>query len=737
MYSTLACHLRSCNALIYQSKSAAAAAKHFLHFHLSVKALPQSPDISFWNANLRSHINAKNFKSALMLFSRMLELNLKPNELTFSLLIKASVSLPDSKKVDAQRIHAHLLKAGFSSSVLVLTALLDLYAKCGCISSAHKLFDEMPERDGIAWNALICGYSYNGYDFDALELFSSMLEVGLNPCRVTLVSIIPSCARQDLLFQGKSIHAYAVKSALALDSRVMNALTSMYAKCSDLDAAWLLFGSMIEKSVISWNTMIAAYGQNGSWEEALAVFNQMLSENVVPNSVTIVSLLSANVPVDSTHSYAVKMGLVADISVITSLICIYSRFGNTDAAELLYGLMPQKNLVSLTAIISGHVEKGDVCLALERFCQMQLIDMKPDAVAMARILQGFTNQHTIQTGISLHGYGIKSGLVSNVLVLNGLISMYSRCDDIEAAFSLFRGMQKRQLITWNLMISSCVQAGRLIDAVDLFCQMKVFRYEADLITMASMLSGCAQLRSLQLGKILHGYIHRNSLQMDAFIGTALIDMYAKCGTIENAERVFKTIEEPCSATWNSMIMGLALCGLEQQALEHYDRMAERGLKSDKITFLGVLSACSHAGLVEEGRQYFKLMIEVFKIAPGLQHCACMVNLLGRAGLLDEAVLFIKNMEVEPDSVVYGALLGACCIYQDIKLGECLARRIFFLDYRNCGYYLLMSNLYAGAGRWDDVARMRKMVKEDIGGDGYSGSSLIEVNSMHFLQENDW
>ncbi|XP_077213570.1 tetratricopeptide repeat (TPR)-like superfamily protein [Tasmannia lanceolata] len=694
--------------------------------------------ISLWNSTLTSHIQSKLFTRVFLLFNHLLKSNVKPNDLTFSLLIKACVySLSNShnsfNQEEPKKIHTHLVKSGFDRFVYLNTALLHLYSKCGCVFSSHQLFDEMPHRDLVSWNALISGYSRNGYDFYALKLFVGLLEDGSRPCRTTLVSVIPSCARLELLFQGKSVHGYGVKTALSLDSRVMNALTTMYAKFSDLDTASFLFESMVEKSVISWNTMIAAYGQNGFLNLALDVFHQMRLENVVPNSVTIISLLSANAHSDSTHCYSVKTGLLDSDSVITSLVCSYAKSGNTKAARLLYGLMPRKNVVSMTAIIASYIEEGRVNLALECFSQMQFMDMKPDAVTMVSILQGLTNPTYIQVGISLHCYGIKIGLGSDVLVVNGLISMYTKFDDIESSFSLFRGMHYRQLISWNLMISCCVQTGRLSDAVELFHQVKMYGHRPDSITVVNLLAGCAQLQSLQFGKRLHNYICRNNLEIEAFLVTALIDMYAKCGSIESAERVFGSVEEPCIATWNSMILGYALYGLEKKALDLYTKMRERGERPDEITFVGVLSACSHGGLVKEGRQYFKLMTEVFDLSPGVEHYACVVDLLGRAGLLDEAVMFIKNMEVEPDSVVWGALISACCTHRDIKLGECLAKRVFLLDHQNCGLYVLMSNLYAVTGRWDDVARMRKMMK-DIEGDGYAGRSLIEVNSSHFLQE---
>ncbi|KAI9201784.1 hypothetical protein LWI28_029231 [Acer negundo] len=611
-----------------------------------------SQNLGFFHSILKSCIDTKNSVSRLALFRQLLQSNVKPSHFTFSLLLKASTKSSSSSSLypilEVDQIQTHLVKSGIDQFIYVSTSLLDLYMKLGCNYSARKLFDHMPNRDIVTWNALICGYSKNGYDFDALRLFVQLFREGFTPCETTLVSVVPSCGRQELVCQGRSIHGFSIKTGLDLDSEVKNVLTSMYAKCSNLEAAELLFEYMLEKSVVSWNTMIGAYGQNGFFNKAMLVFKQTQERRVEVNSVTILSLMSANADPESTHCYVIKTGFINDASVITSLVCGYAKNGDTESAELLYKLFPEDNLVSLTAIISSYSEKGNMGLVMECFAQMQQLDMKPDAVAIVSILHGITNPDHIDIGVAFHGYGVKTGLCTDCLVANGLITMYSKFTDIDAVFSLFSEMNKKSLISWNSVISGCVQAGRASDAVELLCQMQIYGIRPDAITIASLLSGCSQLGYMQLGKKLHCYILRNNLEMEDFVCTALIDMYIKCGSIEQAEKVFKSFKEPFLAAWNSMITGYSLNGFEQEALTCYSEMRKQGLKPDKITFLGVLAACNHGGLVDEGRRYFQIMIQEFKMTPTLQHFACMVDLLGRAGLFEEAVLFIKNVVTEPD-----------------------------------------------------------------------------------------
>lgn len=702
--------------------------------------LSTRPNLTYFHSFFKFYAETKDSRQPLLLFRELLASNVRPNHLTLSLLLKASSSSSfalnsEKPKFEANQIHAFLIKSGVQQFVYVSTALLDFYTKLGCLKVAQQLFDDMRDRDVVSWNALICGFSRNGYDFYALELFVQMCREGFNPLETTLVGLVPSCGRLELIFQGKSVHGIAIKAGLDLYSQVKNVLTSMYAKCADLEAADCLFEEMDDKGVISWNTMIGAYGQNGFFDEAMLVFKQMMVEGVGANPVTMVSLLSANANPEPTHCHAIKIGLINDFSVIDSLVCEYARLGYSVSAEELYKLLPHKNLVPLTAIISSHAEKGNMDSVMELFADMQQLDMKMDAVAMVSILHGIRHPAHFSIGLAFHGYGFKNGLSIDNLVTNGLISMYSKFDDIEAAFSLFFEMREKPIISWNSLISGCVQAGRSSYAFDLFYQMKMYGHNPDAITIASLLSGCGQLGYLQFGEKLHNYVLRNVLEVEDFVGTALIDMYTKCGRIERAERVFKCIKEPCLATWNSMISGYSLYGLEHKAIACFSEMQEQGLNPDKISFLGLLAACTHGGLVNEGRKYFKIMREEFNMVPGLQHFACMVGLLGRAGLFEEALTLIKNMELEPDFAVWGALLNACCIHQEVKLGEYLAKKLFLLDNKSVGFYVLMSNLYAIKGRWDDVERVRKMMRA-IGGDGCSGISVIEVvTSMEGMNTN--
>ncbi|KAK7351647.1 hypothetical protein VNO77_11242 [Canavalia gladiata] len=691
-----------------------------------------------YKPNLSSfHSLFQDARHALVIFRQLLETNANPNHLTFSLLIKAclsSSSYSSTAALQVNQIHTQLLKRGINQFLYVNTALMDFYMKLGFTTHAHQLFEDMPFKDVVSWNVMICGYSQNEHPYDALQLFVHMLGENFRPNHTTIVGLLPSCGRRELILQGTSIHGFGIKAGLCWDPQLSNALTSMYAKCDDLETSQLLFEEMAEKNVVSWNTMIGAYGQNGFLDKAMLCFKEMLKDGFQTSPVTMMNLMSANAVPETVHCYIVKCGFISDDSVVTSLVCLYAKLGFTDMAKLLYKYYPTKDLISLTAIISSYSEKGDVESVVECFIQTLQLDIKPDAVALISVLHGITNPSHFAIGCAFHGYGLKTGLANDCLVANGLISMYSRFNEIETALSLFSDLREKPLITWNSAISGCVQAGKSNDAMELFFRMNFWGQKPDAITIASLLSGCCQLGYLRVGETLHDYILRNNVKLEDFTGTALIDMYTKCGRLDYAEKVFYSINEPCLATWNSIISGYSLYGLEHKAFSSFSKLQEQGLEPDKITFLGVLAACTHGGLVHLGIKYFRIMTKEYGLMPSLQHYACIVGLLGRAGLLKEAIEIINNMEIRPDSAVWGALLSACCIQQEVKLGESLAKKLFLLNYRNGGFYVLMSNLYAIVGRWDDVARVRDMMR-DIGGDGCSGVSVIEVTSVKDTNHN--
>lgn len=365
---------------------------------------------------------------------------------------------------------------------------------------------------------------------------------------------------------------------------------------------------------------------------------------------------------------------------------------------------------------------------------------------------------SLEPGRALHCHAIKFGFDSDLYVRTGLVDVYARAGDVwsaqhlfdtmpekslvsltamitcyakhgkvDEARALFDGMRDRDVVCWNVMIDGYTQHGMPNEALLLFRTMLAAKVKPNEVTVLSALSACGQIGALESGRWLHTYIANNRIQINVHVGTALIDMYSKCGSLEDARLVFDRIGDKDVVAWNTMIVGYAMHGFSQEALLLFNEMGRIGYQPTDITFIGILSACAHAGLVSQGREFFSSMKNNYGIKPKIEHYGCMVNLLSRAGHLEEAYDLIKNMDIDPDPVLWGTLLGACKLHGNTALGEEIAEFLVSNDLANSGTYILLSNIYAATGNWDGVAKVRTIMKES-GIQKEPGCSSIEVNN---------
>eukprot|EP01018_Ginkgo_biloba_P020809 Gb_00201 [translate_table: standard] len=697
-------------------------------------------DAVSWNAMIAGFAKNGYANDALMLFNQMLLPGIKINSITMVSILLACAHLALFQK--GKWIHGYIIRNGFELDVFVGAALIDMYVKCGRIDIAREWFDKMSKRDVVLWNAMIVGYAQNGDANEILTLFNQMQLAGMVPDSVTIVSVLQVCADLGALQQGKWINDYIIQSGFEFDVFVGTALIDMYSKCGSIDTARQSFGKLSKKDVASWTAMIAGYAQNGYANEALILLNQMQLLDLKPNSVTIVSVLPACAQLvalqqgKSIHGYIIKSGLDPDVSVGTALIDMYAKCKRLDFAYQVFDNMFRRNVISWNAMIAGYAQNGYAKEALSLFYQMQVANMMPDPFTMVSVLQACAHLGAMQQGKWIHDYIIQSGFELDAFVGTALIDFYAKCGKIEIARQLFDSLSKRNDISWNAMIVGYAQNGYGNKALTLFNEMQLADMQLDVVTVVSVLSACAHLAALQQGMCIHGYIIRNGFESDAFVGTALVDMYAKCGVVKIARNMFDKIPERNVSAWNAMIAGYGMHGHGEDALGIFSQMQHESIKPDHVTFISVLSACSHAGLVHEGYECFDCMSRDYCITPRMEHYACMVDLLGRSGRLDEAEDFIGSMPLEPDASVWGSLLGACRNHCNIELGERVAEHLFDLEPENAGYYVLLSNIYASSGRWNEVAKVRAMMK-DRGLEKTPGQSLIELNNrLHYFVAGD-
>lgn len=579
--------------------------------------------------------------------------------------------LDDHRRLDGdgiRRIHARMLRLGLLGRPYSASRLL---AACSLSPSpdlryARRVFDHIPAPNLFTWNIIIRAHASAPDPRLALLLFSSLLRHSPHsPDKFTFPFAIKAAAELAALREGAALHAMVAKSPLLRsDVFVLNSLVHFYAACGDSNLSLRVFEKIPERDVVSWNSAITALAQGGRWDEALQLFEEMDRENVRPNDVTMVSVASV-------------CGKKGDLELGKR---IHSYIERTDIKQ---------SLILDNALLDMFVKCGSLADAESLF-------------------DGMTTKDSISWTTMLVGYA-KSG-------------------QFDAARRVFDEMPRRDIASWNALISCYEQSGRPKEALDLFHELQHADATPDQVTLVAALSACSQLGALELGCWIHAYMEKNKLELNFHLTTSLIDMYSKCGDVDKALHVFGRVSKRDVFVWSAMIAGLAMHGRGREALDLFEQMQEAKVEPNTVTFTNILCACSHAGLVEEGRLYFSQMLPVYGISPTADHYSCMVDILGRAGLLEEARGYVENMPMPPGASAWGALLGACAVHKNVELGELACKHLLELQPRNHGAYVILSNLYARSGKWDAVAMLRKLMK-DGSLKKEAGCSCIEVHGV--------
>ncbi|KAF6171687.1 hypothetical protein GIB67_007208 [Kingdonia uniflora] len=685
----------------------------FVFDHLERRNLYQ------WNALISGYTRNDLWGEAVLLFVELLVGENTPDNYTFPCVIKACGGL--SCLVLGQAVHGMLIKLGLDSDMYACNSLIAMYGKCGCISDSVKVFDKIAVRNLVSWNAMICGFSENGLKEESFIAFREVLmgEGDLRPDVATLVTILPVCASDGELDMGMVIHGLAVRLGLDHEVMVNNALIDMYVKCGCISDARILFDKSVSKNEVSWNVMINGYSREGDVYGTFCLLRemQMEGETMRANAITILNVLPVCLEQSQLRSlkelygYTFRNGFEYDEMVANAFVAAYAKCGAfTSASNVFYG-MEIKTVSSWNALIGGYAQNGDPRMAMESFVEMTSLGLDPDWFTIGSLLLACSHLKSLNDGKVIHGFVVRNGLGVDSFIGISLLSLYIRCGEPLHARIVFDGMEERNLVSWNAMIAGYSQNELPNSVIDLFCKMQQDRIQPSEIAIMSMFTACAQLSALRIGKEVHCFALKENFVEYDFVSSSIIDMYAKSGCIEHSRRVFDKLSFKDLVSWTVMITGYGIHGRGEKAIELFEKMKREGFNPDGLTFIGLLMACSHAGLVEEGLKYFSGMLEEHNIEPKLEHFACMVDMLGRAGYLDYATRLIEEMTEEPDSGIWGALLSACRIHSDMDLGEKVSKKLLELDPNQAENYVLVSNLFAGSGRWDDVRRVRGKMKE--------------------------
>lgn len=621
--------------------------------------------------------------------------------------------------------------------------MLSAYAHWGRLDEAQRLFDEAPEKSHVSWSSLISGYTRHGHGILPLALFWKMQCEGQRPNQYTWGSVLRTCSSQSLLQRGQQIHAHAIKTNFDLNDFVLTGLVDMYAKCKLICEAEYLFKTVPDnRSHVLWTAMVTGYMQNGNGFSAIRTFRDMLVQRIKCNQFAFASILSACGKFSfphfgaQVHSCVVQSGFNANVFVESALVDMYAKCRDLCSARRVLMNMEVEDVVSWNSMIVGCVRQGLKVEALCLFQEMHSRNMKVDDFTYPSILNSFASKMDIRSAQSVHCLVVKSGFEFFQPVSNALVDMYAKCGYLCFSSMVFNHMEERDVITWTSLITGYAHNGFHREAVGLFYDMRNAAIWPDHFVYAGIISACAELTILEFGRQLQANLIKSDLGSSLSVDNSLVTLYAKCGCIEDADRVFGMMRVQNVISWTALIVGYAQNGRGKDSIILYNEMIASGTKPDFITFIGLLFACSHAGLVENGRRYFNSMDRIYGIRPGTEHYTCMIDLLGRSGKIGEAKELLNQMDMEPDATMWMALLSACRAHRDIELGERAAMNLFSIDPQNAVPYVMLSNMYSSVGNWECAARVRKMMKTR-GLNKEPGCTWIEMNStVHTFMSED-
>ncbi|XP_059279562.1 pentatricopeptide repeat-containing protein At1g50270 [Lycium ferocissimum] len=496
--------------------------------------------------------------------------------------------------------------------------------------------------------------------------------------------------------------------------------------------AYSLFGHIRNPTIHTWNVFLKGFSNTSHPQKSITFYMQMRQDGVFPNKHTFPLLLRAfsrakNENLHLLLAQILKFGFISDQFVQNSLVSCFASSGYVALARQVFDEITQKDVLSYTALIDGYARNALPVKALELFMEMREAQVKVDEVAVVAALSPAGTLRCVWFGRCLHAFYVEAGRVSrDVYIGSALVDMYAKCGFWDDALKVFEDMPYKNLISWSAMIAGCVNCNRFKEALCVFEEMLSGKVVPNQVTLTSVLSASTRLGALEQGRWIANYIKEHNIKFNTALGTALIDMYAKCGCIEKALLVFEKLPNKDVYVWTAMINGLATHGDAENSLAFFLEMLRDDLRPNEVTFIGILSACSHGGLVDEGRRLFSLMDQVYGVKPNLDHYGCMVDLLGRAGYLEEACKLIQDMPMKPTPSIWGALFGSCMIHKAYELGEWIGRHLIDIQPYHCGRYSLLANLYSTCKNWEGVAQVRKMMKE-MGVEKTRGCSWIELN----------
>ncbi|KAM2384642.1 hypothetical protein ACFXTH_042042 [Malus domestica] len=698
-------------------------------------------DVVSWTGMLSAYVRNGHYHDSLEFFDSMIVSGQCPNEFTLSSVLKSCSLLGELDY--GTRIHTFVIKLGFEPNQFLGSSMIDLYAKCGLTEEACKIFRDMESGDTVSWTAIISSLVQAQKWRQALGYYIDMIYAArVHPNEFTFVKLFAASCSLGLNY-GKLLHAHLIRFGMRLNLVLKTAMVNMYSKCQKMEDAIKVLNQTPEYDVLLWTSVISGFTQSLRVADAVAALHKMELSGIVPNNFTYSSMLKACSAVLSLelgkqiHLQVLKAGLEDDTCAGGALVDMYLKCSDLIEDGLrAFREITSPSVITWTSLIAGFAEHGFEQDSFQYFLEMRTVGVEPNSFTFSSILRACSTVKSLSQTQKIHGRIVKTKAGSDIAVGNALVDAYAALGMVDDAWHVINSMIHRDAITYTGLATRMNQLGNYEIALDLITRMQTDDVMMDRFSLASFLSASAGLASTETGKQLHCYSIKAGLGSGISVLNALVDLYGKCGCRDDAHRAFSEISEPDIVSWNCLISGLASSGYISSALSSFDNMRLAGFKPDSITFLLVLFACSHGGLVELGLEHFQSMREKYDIAPQLDHYSCLVDLLGRAGRLEDAMEAIMTMPFKPDALIYKTLLAACKLHKNISLGEYTARRGMELDPSDPAFYVLLASLYDDSGQ-PDLAKSTRQAMRERGLKKNVGQCWMEIrNRVHLFDAGD-
>lgn len=661
--------------------------------------MPQRNVVS-WNTMISGFVKSGDHAKALDMFLSMIQEGLLPTRFTLASIFSACGV---SSELHLGRLcHGLAIKVGVYKNMYVGNALLSMYAKCRCVDDAFCAFADLPDPNEVSFTALMGALVETQRVEEALNVFKLMHRNKVCIDAVSLSSMLGVCARgqgDDLLYKvhERLLHGLSMKLGFQNDSYLGNSLLDMYAKNGDMGSAEIIFQNLPEVSIVSWNIMIAGYGQMYRCDKAIELMERMELCGFHPDEVTFINILTT---------------------------CIRSE--NVEVGQQVFDRITCPTLSSWNAMLSGYSQIGNHDETIVLFREMQFRNVKPDKTTLAILLGSCAETGLLECGKQIHAISLKAYLNSDRYVGSGLITLYSKSGKMDIAKSIFTRLPEVDIVCCNSIIAGFSLNSLEKESFDLFNIMRGRNMLPTQFSYATMLNCCAKQSLSSQGRQIHAQIVKDGFMCDTFVGSALIDMYCKCGNVKGAREHFDAMPIKNVVIWNEMINGYAQNGFGTEAVHLYSCMMIEGEKPDEITFTAILTACSHSGLVDEGIRIFESMQTEHEVEPTLDHHTCVIDALGRAGRLHEAEYLIKKMPSKDDPVIWEVLLSSCRVYTDVLVAQRASAKLLSLNPSSSTPYVLLGNIYSAMGRWEEARAVRELMTDKNVGKN-AGHSWTESN----------